>query len=767
MGLPVVVIWALNQTPSEGVELGLLLDLVPLAVCCIVGFFLSGPRLRQHVKGLTSTVSNTTPDKIYCTQVKPLQVGASAPDCESPKLPLPTVCVAVTQGLPRSTMGSDRDRHRANGTDSRSSSKERLLSSMDNQSSISTAVGTSRTTSKDCNQESPEVDNQSSVSTAIGNTYVGSKDSDQEPHDVGNAAVEFWSELPEVYEADVPSSAYLKRTEEILQAVVEEIRDPSNDVETKKLRKSLTKVGLEHESGGHICTDEEGAVVEELAKAVRREKDGQGKKQLEVLSKELHQMLMRYPCSPELTALLDQHGFQWHNRPLRGIDLDRAGLRWMDRTASAADSSFFSALGIWTSPYAIPYFGFAVFASWVMLAFFIMMNPNFFKSFSLMFLWYMSSLVLQTATLVQLWRGRRLQAQRLYALMGTIFGLYTFADCILLLGKWGPYSKEHVPPMAFEFDVKVTSYPWQVVLAHFLNGIGHAVMQVGLGLYPNWTFHWIVSLHGTGHWLVALLLLPVTEGMDRPWIKSYLTGQTWGAAATWGIGTFLWFRRKYALEDAKVLMDKEFVKYHEQWQSMLKWPGFKQSLALQEAAWNRIMAKALHVPRRQLSAKSLGDLFQQADRLNDRYQRKMFEICQRHGGSLFFCEVKQHSRTLQKMYRAYKGDWRQLCDLVRTSMVFTELPSLTACMEDLAADPELKLVAVCQDKMRLSEVYDSRLSGGYRDVQLTVMLDNAATRSLGCHEHRAELQLHIRDVIALKTEGGHATYVQCRNLRGQ
>merc|ERR1719265_791269 len=135
------------------------------------------------------------------------------------------------------------------------------------------------------------------------------------------------------------------------------------------------------------------------------------------------------------------------------------------------------------------------------------------------------------------------------------------------------------------------------------------------------------------------------------------------------------------------------------------------------------MANALQVPRRQLSAKSLGDLFLQADRLNDRYQRKMFEICQRHGGSLFFCEVKQHSRTLQKMYRAYKGDWRQLCDLVRSSIIFTELSSLTSCMEDIAADPELKLIAMNKDKMRVRKSYDARRSGGYRDVQLCVMLD--------------------------------------------
>ena len=59
------------------------------------------------------------------------------------------------------------------------------------------------------------------------------------------------------------------------------------------------------------------------------------------------------------------------------------------------------------------------------------------------------------------------------------------------------------------------------------------------------------------------------------------------------------------------------------------------------------------------------------------------------------------------------------------------------------------------------------LSGGYRDVQLAAVLDTPETRARGAHEHLFELQLHLRAFAALKSEGGHKAYVQCRNLKGQ
>ena len=58
------------------------------------------------------------------------------------------------------------------------------------------------------------------------------------------------------------------------------------------------------------------------------------------------------------------------------------------------------------------------------------------------------------------------------------------------------------------------------------------------------------------------------------------------------------------------------------------------------------------------------------------------------------------------------------------------------------------------------------LTGGYRDIQLTVRLNSAESRNRQVHEHVAELQLHLAPLYNLKTGGGHQNYVMCRNLSG-
>ena len=70
--------------------------------------------------------------------------------------------------------------------------------------------------------------------------------------------------------------------------------------------------------------------------------------------------------------------------------------------------------------------------------------------------------------------------------------------------------------------------------------------------------------------------------------------------------------------------------------------------------------------------------------------------------------------------------------------------------------------------MRLRDDYDAAArTGGYRDVQLTVMLQSEETRRRGVHQHLAEVQLHLKDISDLKSEIGHRNYVLRRNLCAQ
>ena len=93
---------------------------------------------------------------------------------------------------------------------------------------------------------------------------------------------------------------------------------------------------------------------------------------------------------------------------------------------------------------------------------------------------------------------------------------------------------------------------------------------------------------------------------------------------------------------------------------------------------------------------------------------------------------------------------------------------MAACLTKLAADSELHLVQTDARKMRLRADFDAAaLSGGYRDVQLTVLLKSAEACERGVDNHLAEVQLHFAPIAALKSEGGHKNYVTRRNLCGQ
>jgi hypothetical protein len=123
---------------------------------------------------------------------------------------------------------------------------------------------------------------------------------------------------------------------------------------------------------------------------------------------------------------------------------------------------------------------------------------------------------------------------------------------------------------------------------------------------------------------------------------------------------------------------------------------------------------------------------------------------------------------LQKVFRSYRGDWRRLGDLCRTSLVFDALAQLEACLRAIGADAELQVLHAGDAKMRLREGFDAAaLSGGYRDIQLCVRLNSAEARARGVHEHLCEVQLHFAPIIALKSGGGHKNYVLCRNLGGK
>ena len=155
------------------------------------------------------------------------------------------------------------------------------------------------------------------------------------------------------------------------------------------------------------------------------------------------------------------------------------------------------------------------------------------------------------------------------------------------------------------------------------------------------------------------------------------------------------------------------------------------------------------------------------DLLNDPFQAKLQKLCAGVGGVLHFARVKSEQRALEKMYRSYGGNWRKLCDVVRTSILFEDPMGLAAGLRAIAGDPEVTIIRVGDEKMRFRKSDDAKATGGYRDIQLCVMLNNEETRKRGVETMLCEVQLHLEAFCRLKLEGGHSTYITSRNLRGQ
>ena len=70
-----------------------------------------------------------------------------------------------------------------------------------------------------------------------------------------------------------------------------------------------------------------------------------------------------------------------------------------------------------------------------------------------------------------------------------------------------------------------------------------------------------------------------------------------------------------------------------------------------------------------------------------------------------------------------------------------------------------------ETKCRLRDDFNAeKLSGGYRDVQLSVRLVSQESLARGCESHVCEVQLHVKRFYNIKSDEGHAAYVRARNL---
>lgn len=473
-------------------------------------------------------------------------------------------------------------------------------------------------------------------------------------------------------------------------------------------------------------------------------------------AKALHALAMRYPASD---APLAQGAFAWEFPPLRAggeVAVTHALHTWVERTNSAAESALFSSMGIWISPYAtrclILWSTYTVYQIYTeLLCDTHVIHPATFFAIVIQALGTLASAALLRA-------GRRESARWAFAATFAVVSVSNLAEAVLSGCKClGTYATSHTIGC-----INTRNYPWQWALMNGATALKN-VFVAGIATHPRRTFD-IVA--GVIPFFEILNVVPMAL-TDPKLFDGIIVGGAMTSALLFGIGTYIFIGRSRALLIARRLADDDAARYVRLWEQLLHPEVFREKLLLLEDAWREVQNGALDVPKRQLDAPSLHALLVQADELNDLLQAKMYDLCTAHGGEHKVCGIKAEARALQKVFRSYGGDWRRLGDLCRTSLVFHDLASMEACLRAIGTDPELQVARVGDAKMRLRESYDAAaLSGGYRDIQLCVRLDTAEARARGVATHLCEVQLHFAPIIALKSSGGHKTYVLCRNLSG-
>eukprot|EP00618_Florenciella_parvula_P000495 CAMPEP_0119471774 /NCGR_PEP_ID=MMETSP1344-20130328/4103_1 /TAXON_ID=236787 /ORGANISM="Florenciella parvula, Strain CCMP2471" /LENGTH=1031 /DNA_ID=CAMNT_0007504605 /DNA_START=167 /DNA_END=3263 /DNA_ORIENTATION=+ len=452
----------------------------------------------------------------------------------------------------------------------------------------------------------------------------------------------------------------------------------------------------------------------------------------EALATGLQTLLMRFPLEhAAMGKVLAEVGLRWVDPPRRSTPgrLDKWNRRWKDVTAGTADSSLFTASGVWVSPDpVVMMFG----ASGLVI---ILLFHDGFVTDPLNVV-YASMMLISVACIclaVLLVRGDRAGAKRFTLVTAAVPLVLGFGILTPALGAAGPLSPG------------VTALGW-----------GGATILVGLVYKPRRSFY---LLYGGFTATLSLAAIMMFAELDTTPLASLLAF----------LGTAALLKRHTALAQASVLVVEDAEAYEALWRAKLGAPGAGASLAALGAAWAEYMAAAVKEPKRQPeSFGSVEVLFNACDRLNPVMLATLRALCAAQDGDFHAAAIKGEDRALQKVHRSYNGDFRRLTELVRCSLCFTSFDQIAACLRAIVAHPDIVVLSMKKSKMRFDAEYDAvAKSGGYRDVQIAVRIDSEWTRAQGLDKIWCEVQLHDAEYYHRKTTGGgHGAYVLFRNKLG-
>lgn len=486
------------------------------------------------------------------------------------------------------------------------------------------------------------------------------------------------------------------------------------------------------------------------------------------LCKRLRQQLEECPRATPWAQTLKKYGFEWRDPPKR---CEKGALNkwlndWVDTDVVATDSALFNSTGVWSSKnYPIVLFFVGVFLlafgaqEWYYVALAWRQQvgctqfsngyciANFTTLIALGSFNTLHGFIALTSAMFSYLRRKHLSRGVLGASVVTFPGFAVFAARAVLCQCMGEFFKDFSP---------------QYSIGWLVPGIVYPIAFGALVIWPQFSFYalffaLVIILLGAGTATILndKIFGPLIYCLDAFFLV---------------LGLVYLHKRKQRLLEAEKVTRKDEAKYSKSWEHICSHEGERLNELL--VLWDSAMKSAQKSGKNQ-TADNLEELYLQADLLNPLLQTKIAAIATKYDARSQLCPVKTEARALQKTWRSYNGEWKRLCDLVRTSIICDTVLKLNQCLELLSKDPELIILRVSDDlrvindKMRLRVDYDGKKSCGYRDIQLSVKLRTAEAKNLGLDDHVSEVQLHLREVFDVKSDEGHEHYVRSRSLRGQ
>ncbi|MBX3187551.1 MAG: hypothetical protein KF819_11075 [Labilithrix sp.] len=145
---------------------------------------------------------------------------------------------------------------------------------------------------------------------------------------------------------------------------------------------------------------------------------------------------------------------------------------------------------------------------------------------------------------------------------------------------------------------------------------------------------------------------------------------------------------------------------------------------------------------------SLDDLYAQAAAAQEDLANATREIASSTRGRPVIPEqLKGRARATEKIAAEYGGDSSRVLDLARSTIEYKSLDDLYAGLEQLGERYEI---------VRVKDRFKAPTPEGYRDIMLNARMPNG---------HIVEIQLHLEQILTVKSGAGHAFYEQIRGVK--